>query len=137
MFHLLLSILVVGSTIPLATTLPPHWGVMRVKHAWNTVPEDWVCLGHPPAEASIDLHIALKSQHENALTDALYEVITPGHPKYVFHYFACRGTHVYHSRYGEHLSKEQIAKLVAPHADTLELVGSCLSRTACPLLRSQ
>ena len=33
-----------------------------------------------------------------------------------------------HCRYGEHLSKEQVAKLVAPHANTLELVGSWLKQ---------
>ena len=27
-------------------------------------------------------------------------------------------------RYGAHLSKEQVAELVAPHSDTLELVGA-------------
>jgi len=31
-----------------------------------------------------------------------------------------------HSRYGAHLSKEQVAEIVAPHTDTLELVSSWL-----------
>ncbi|KAF8261122.1 peptidase S8/S53 domain-containing protein [Lactarius quietus] len=106
---ILLSVLAAGSLCTLAMTLPPHWGSMRVKHAWSTIPENWVCLGHPPADTAINIQIALKPQHENALIDALYEVSSPVHPKY-----------------GEHLSKEQVAKLVAPHADTLELVGSWL-----------
>lgn len=51
----------------------------------------------------------MKPQHENALIDALLEVSTPEHPKY-----------------GARLSKEQVAQLVAPHLDTLNLVNSWL-----------
>ncbi|KAI9462798.1 subtilisin-like protein [Lactarius psammicola] len=112
MYHHLLSVLsalAAGPLYALAMTPPPHWGNMRVKHAWNAVPENWLSLGHPPAETTIDLHIALKSRNENALIDALYEVSSPGNPKY-----------------GAHLSKEQVAELVAPHTDTLELVNSWL-----------
>jgi tripeptidyl-peptidase-1 len=35
-------------------------------------------------------------------------------------------------RYGAHLSKEQVAELVAPHPDTLELLGSWLSHNKVP-----
>jgi tripeptidyl-peptidase-1 len=35
-------------------------------------------------------------------------------------------------RYGAHLSKEQVAELVAPHPDTLELVGSWLAHHEVP-----
>src|SRR6266702_1375950 len=109
-------------------TLPPYWGSMLVKHAWNTVPENWVSLDRPPAEATIDLHIALNSQRENALIDALYEVSSPGHPKYVLHYSAHGCTHVPlpYYRYGAHLSKGQVAELITPHTDTLYLVNSWL-----------
>ncbi|KAI9448987.1 subtilisin-like protein [Lactarius psammicola] len=110
-----LSVLSAGPLCPLATPLQPHWGSMRVKHAWNAVPPNWEPLGHPAAETTIDLHIALKSQHENALIDALYEVSTPKHPKY-----------------GAHLSKEQVARLVAPHPDTIELVNSWLEHYGVP-----
>jgi len=78
-----LAALTAGPLRTLAMTHPPHWGDMRVMHAWDTVLENWVCLGHPPAETTIDLNIALKSQNENAMIDTLYEVSTPGHPKYV------------------------------------------------------
>ena len=37
------------------------------------------------------------------------------------------GVHMSRYRYGAHLSKEQVAELVAPHPDTLELVGSWLA----------
>ncbi|KAI9451813.1 hypothetical protein BJY52DRAFT_1190723 [Lactarius psammicola] len=50
----------------------------------------------------IDFHTAPQPQNENALIDALYEVSTPRRTKY-----------------GSHFSKEEVAKLVEPHPDTL------------------
>ncbi|KAH9044190.1 subtilisin-like protein [Lactarius hengduanensis] len=50
-----------------------------------------------------------QANRENALIDALYEVSEPGHP-----------------RYRAHLTKEQVADLVAPRPETLELVNSWL-----------
>jgi len=41
-------------------------------------------------------------------------------------------TQPYACRYGAHLSKEQVAELVAPHPDTLELVGSWLAHHEVP-----
>ncbi|KAI0284759.1 subtilisin-like protein [Russula brevipes] len=101
----LLSIL---ASAPLG--LATYWGDLRVKHAWDYVPAKWECLDSPPVSTTIDLHLALKPGKENALIDALYEVSDPDHP-----------------RYGAHLSKEQVADLVAPHPDTLQLVGSWLA----------
>ncbi|KAH8978153.1 subtilisin-like protein [Lactarius akahatsu] len=66
-------------------------------------------MGHPPADTTIDLHIALKAKNENALIDALIEVSSPGHPKH-----------------GEHLSREEVAELVAPPSDVLELANAWL-----------
>ncbi|KAH9174031.1 subtilisin-like protein [Lactarius sanguifluus] len=83
---------------------------MRVKHTWSAVPANWETLGCPSAGTTIDLYIALNPHQETALIDALYEVSDPKHP-----------------RYGVHLSKEQVAELVRPHPDTLELVTSWLA----------
>ncbi|KAF8263397.1 peptidase S8/S53 domain-containing protein [Lactarius quietus] len=99
----------------LATPHVPRWGGMRVMHAWNAVPQNWVSMGHPHTETTIDLHLALKSHHEHALTDVLYEISNPAH-----------------SRYGAYLSKEQVAELVAPHPDTLNLVNSWLKHYDVP-----
>ncbi|KAH8994273.1 subtilisin-like protein [Lactarius akahatsu] len=99
----------------LATPLASRWNEKKVKHAWNTIPDNWVDLGHPSAGATIDLHLALKSHDEDALINALYEVSDPNHP-----------------RYRSHLSKEQVADLVAPHADTLELINSWLEHLGVP-----
>lgn len=61
-----------------------HWGDMRSKHSWNAVPEDWEYSGPPPTGTTIDLYVALTPHRENAVIHTLHEVITPGHPKYVF-----------------------------------------------------
>ncbi|KAI9453129.1 subtilisin-like protein [Lactarius psammicola] len=92
-FHCIfvLSVLATGFG-SLAKTLSPRWDDMHIMHCWNSVPKNWESLGHPPSNTTIDLYIALKPQHENALTDALY----------------------------------QVARLVAPHPNTLELVNSWL-----------
>jgi hypothetical protein len=77
-----LSILAVAR-VGLADTIAPCWDDMRVKHSWGSIPEKWEYHRHPPAGATIDLHVALKSHHENALIDSLYEVSDPKHPKCV------------------------------------------------------
>ncbi|KAH9021313.1 subtilisin-like protein [Lactarius pseudohatsudake] len=89
--------------------LSPSWDDMHIKHSWNAVPKNWESLGRPPSGTTIDLYIALKPQRENAVVDALYEVSEPGHP-----------------RYRAYLTKEQVADLVAPRPETLELVNSWL-----------
>ncbi|KAH9168797.1 subtilisin-like protein [Lactarius sanguifluus] len=83
---------------------------MRVKHAWEAIPENWESLGIPSAGTTINLHLALKPHREKALVTALYEVNSPGH-----------------SKYGLHLSKEQVAEHVMPHPHSLELVKSWLN----------
>ncbi|KAH9064391.1 subtilisin-like protein [Lactarius vividus] len=106
-YHLVsvVSLLATGPVDGLAMPLTRLWGAKKVKHSWGAVPQDWENLGHLVADTTIDLYLALKSQHESALIDALLEVSTPEHPKY-----------------GAHLSKEQVAQLVAPRSDTLNLV---------------
>ncbi|KAF8262119.1 peptidase S8/S53 domain-containing protein [Lactarius quietus] len=99
----------------LVTALSPPWHDIRTKHSWPTVPHEWEWVGHPPNGTTINLYVALKSHRENALIDALYEVSTPEHPKY-----------------GQHLSKEQVAELVAPHPDTLNFVHSWLDYNGIP-----
>ncbi|KAI9447492.1 subtilisin-like protein, partial [Lactarius indigo] len=102
-----LSVLFVFTTGPLRcfAIFAPRWNEVHVKHTWNSVPENWQNLGHPPAGTTTDLHIALKAQDENTLIDTLYEVSSPGNPKY-----------------GAHLTREQVAELVAPPSDVLQLV---------------
>ncbi|KAH9032761.1 hypothetical protein EDB85DRAFT_1954024 [Lactarius pseudohatsudake] len=121
----LLSVL---AAIPLAGLAMPHsprWGEMSSKHSWAAVPEDWQCLGPPPNDTTADLYIALKSHGgENTLIDALYEVSTPGRSKYVFSStpLLTRSPLLW-CRYGVHLSREQVAKLVC-----------CSAPAHCPFL---
>ncbi|KAI9451468.1 subtilisin-like protein [Lactarius psammicola] len=112
------TVLSVLSVVPLAklTTSPAQlWGKLRVKHAWDSVPANWECLGPPPNDTTIDLYIALQPHRENALIEALYEVSNPDN-----------------ENYGVHLSKEQVVELVTPHEDTLEFVYSWLEHYGVP-----
>ncbi|KAH8994355.1 subtilisin-like protein [Lactarius hatsudake] len=106
-----------------ATPLAP-WDDMRVKHTWSAVPANWETLGCPSAGTTIDLYIALNPYQESALIDALYEVSDPKHPRHVHLTAAPLAPS---STYGAHLSKEEVAELVRPHPDTLELVTSWLA----------
>ncbi|KAH9054641.1 subtilisin-like protein [Lactarius vividus] len=114
------------TTTPLpnfATPLAP-WGDMRVKHAWSSIPANWDTLGCPSAGTTIDLYIALNPHQEDALVDVLYQVSDPKHPRHVHLTTAPLAPSF---TYGAHLSKEQVADLVRPHPDTLELVTSWLA----------
>ncbi|KAF8261716.1 Pro-kumamolisin, activation domain-containing protein [Lactarius quietus] len=82
---------------------------------WDTIPARWESPGPLSTASTIDLRITLDPHRETALVDALYEVSDSKHPKY-----------------GSHLSKEQVAELVAPHPDTLALVQSWLKHHGVP-----
>ncbi|KAI9439517.1 subtilisin-like protein [Lactarius indigo] len=109
--HFLLS----AVTLQVGGIATSRWDDMRSKHSWNTIPENWESLGPPTADTVIDLYIALKAYHENALIDALNEVSNPRHP-----------------RYGAHLSREQVADIVAPHPHTFQLIHSWLDHHRIP-----
>ncbi|KAH8993911.1 subtilisin-like protein [Lactarius akahatsu] len=110
-----------------ATPFPPNWNHMHTKHRWNAIPGKWESIGQPPVGTTIDLSIALRPHREHALADAIHEVSNPKHPKHAL-CFILPPTHVtlLRSRYGAYLSKEQVAKLVAPHPYTLKLVETWL-----------
>src|SRR6266702_312388 len=135
-FLSVLSVLAAAPLANFATSLARPWDDIRVKHTWNAVPPDWDTLGHPPAGTTIDLHVALKAHNENALIDALYKVSDPRSPKYVLSNTLPRTIYsrvpLLRRRYGAHLSKEQVAQLVAPHPDTLELIYSWLEHHDVP-----
>ena len=74
--------LLVGPAVPLR--VPSTQGEMVVKHKWDVIPDNWLSLGPPPDDSTIELHIALQPSQKNALIDVLYEVSQPGYPKKVF-----------------------------------------------------
>ncbi|KAH8980588.1 subtilisin-like protein [Lactarius hatsudake] len=118
-----LSFLTATPLANFATPLAP-WGDMRVKHTWSAVPVNWETLGCPSAGTTIDLYIVLNPHQESALIDALYQVSDPKHPRHV-HLTPVPLAPSF--TYGAHLSKEQVAELVRPHPDTIELVTSWLA----------
>ncbi|KAH8980549.1 subtilisin-like protein [Lactarius akahatsu] len=119
-----------------ATPLAPSWHDIDVKHTWNSIPPNWEALGHPPNGTTVDLHVALKPHNENALSDALYKVSDPRSPEHVLSNVPPRTMHSHvlllRCGYGAHLSKEQVAQLVAPHPNALELINSWLRHYAVP-----
>ena len=134
----LIIVLATHAVVPLvgyAARPSPHWDDMRLQHSWSAVPEDWEYSGPPPTSTTIDLYVALMPRRKDALIQALNEVSSPGHPKYIFSTstpFSHACTHVSHCRYGAYLSREQVADLVAPHSDTLKLVHSWLEYCGVP-----
>ena len=135
-YWLVLFFLAAMPLTSLATTGISHWGDMRVKHLWDTLPGNWTYLRHPSNSTTIDLHIALKPQSENALIEALYEVSSPSHPKHVSPSLLCAPIYLrefpFRCRYGKYLTREQTAELVAPDSDTLEHVTSWLKDSGVP-----
>jgi tripeptidyl-peptidase I len=79
----LLFVLAAGFLAALTTPVALDWDIMQMKHAWNSVPINWESLGPPPVGTTINLHIFLKSHHEDVLIDTLYQVSNPEHPKCV------------------------------------------------------
>ena len=68
-----------GPTAPLRVLSPRH--DMVVKHKWDVIPDNWLSLGPPSDDTTMDLCISLEPKDKNALTDVLYEVSQPGNPK--------------------------------------------------------
>ncbi|OCH96339.1 subtilisin-like protein [Obba rivulosa] len=90
--------------------LVPRWDDFEVKHAWVEIPRGWELHGPAPADYRFDLRIGLKQARIAELITALYEVSDPAH-----------------LRYGQHLSKEEVDALVAPHSDSVDLVESWIA----------
>ncbi|KAH9056375.1 subtilisin-like protein [Lactarius vividus] len=141
-FHPLsvLSVLAFGLLSGLAKPLESHWDDLRTKHTWNSIPENWHNLGHPHVDTTIDLHIALKAQNENALTDALIDyshVAPPREDK----------AHIYPERRSPNLSRRpsnvlELAKAWLEHHGvhhstiTTKHGGSWLTLTDVPVSRA-
>ncbi|KAJ7132373.1 peptidase S8/S53 domain-containing protein [Mycena epipterygia] len=86
-----------------------RWNDVAVKHAWVETPRGWEFHSTPPGDHLLDMRIGLKQNKLEELISTLYEVSDPAH-----------------ERYGQHLSKEEVDALVAPHPDSVEAVESWL-----------
>ncbi|KIJ54289.1 hypothetical protein M422DRAFT_201377 [Sphaerobolus stellatus SS14] len=93
-----------ASTSPLQAS-----DAFQLKHSWAEIPNGWEMHSIPPPDHLIDLRIGLKESKIDELIGHLYEVSDPAHP-----------------RYGNHLSKEEVDALVAPHPETVDAVEEWL-----------
>ena len=73
-------------------------------------PSGWIQHSRAPADHKIELRIGLPQPNFHVLEQHLYEVSDP-----------------FHSRYGEHLSKQEVEELVAPHPESIENVMEWLA----------
>lgn len=73
-------------------------------------PRGWAKHANAPADHLISLRIGLPQENFRILEKHLYEVSDPAH-----------------ARYGQHLSKEEVEALVAPHPDSLSAVNDWLA----------
>ncbi|KAJ7368775.1 tripeptidyl peptidase A [Mycena albidolilacea] len=92
-----------------AAVLAPQNLTLQVKESVAS-PHGWTRLGRAHSDGGIRLHIALFQQNFTGLEQSLYEISDPDH-----------------HRYGAHLSKEEIAKFVAPHPASVSLVDGWLT----------
>lgn len=108
---MLLQTLFVTGFVPLILAKPlfSRWENVRVKHAWKEVPSGWQDQGPAPTDHEMTMRIGLKQGNLDRLLASLYEVSDPTH-----------------SRYGQHLTKEETDALVRPHADTINTVDAWL-----------
>ncbi|KAG8712539.1 hypothetical protein FRC11_014906, partial [Ceratobasidium sp. 423] len=79
------------------------------RHALREVPSGWTAVARAPAEHNIDLRIGLKQARMTELLAILGEVSDPAN-----------------ARYGKHLSKDDVDKLVAPRSESVESVEQWL-----------
>lgn len=94
----------------LLTALPvlAAFSEFKLKEAVR-VPQGWQRAGHAPIDHVISMRIGLPQANFALLEQHLYEVSDPNH-----------------SRYGQHLLKEEVEELVAPHPESLKLVDEWL-----------
>ncbi|KAH8704965.1 peptidase S8/S53 domain-containing protein [Talaromyces proteolyticus] len=92
----------------LASVVPVLGSDYQVKER-HFVPRGWNAIGSAPEDHRIELHFALKQGRFEELEQSLYEVSTPGNP-----------------RYRQHLTQEEVNDLVKPTDATLYLVEEWL-----------
>jgi len=105
----LLGLVVSLFAIPSSIAAPSNDCAYKIKQK-IAIPRGWVKHSTPPPDHLISLRIGLPQQNFHTLEKHLYEVSNPDH-----------------SRYGQHLSKEEVEALVAPHGDSLDAVDEWLS----------
>ncbi|KAI0810809.1 family S53 protease [Irpex lacteus] len=87
----------------------PHARNLKVHEFLEQAPSGFVKTGAADADTQIKLRIALVQNNPNGLIDALYAVSSPDS-----------------ATYGEHLSKEEVEKFVAPAQESVDAVNAWL-----------
>ncbi|TCD70002.1 hypothetical protein EIP91_005252 [Steccherinum ochraceum] len=93
----------------LSNAAPSKLSALKVKEE-IAHPRGWVKSHPAPADAIIELRIALPQSNFEELERHLYEVSDP-----------------FHTRYGQHLSKAEVEALVAPHPESIHVVNEWLA----------
>ena len=99
----LMSLVLVAYAIPTPNDIP-HKVKENIKP-----PRGWLKQKPAPPDHVIELRIALPQSDFETLVEHLYKVSDP-----------------FHERYGQHLSKEEVEALVAPHDESISLVDDWL-----------
>ncbi|KAI0700484.1 family S53 protease [Cytidiella melzeri] len=97
----------------------PHARSMTVHESLEDIPSGFVKTSAADPDTQIKLRIALVQSDPNGLIDALYAVSTPDS-----------------ASYGEHLTKEEVEKFVAPSQESVDAVNAWLKEegvTATPI----
>ena len=108
MFFSKLSISLCAIGIAGSSALPHVRSDYAVKE-YHPVPWAWEEVGPAPKEETIHLQIGLKQSNDGLVEKHLLETSDPGH-----------------SRYGQHLTASEIADMIRPSDETLELVKAWL-----------
>lgn len=104
-----LSLLAIG-TISTVSALPSKVRSDYAVKERHPVPLSWTNKGPAPKDETVHLQIGLKQQNEGMIEQHLLEVSDPKH-----------------SRYGQHLTTEEINEMVAPTQESVELVRAWLA----------
>ncbi|KAG7098096.1 hypothetical protein E1B28_000070 [Marasmius oreades] len=98
----LASFSLAGSTIHVPSTSTVKESVLP--------PRGWAQHNRPHPDHKIELRIGLPQPNFHILEEHLYEISDP-----------------FHERYGQHLSKEEVEELVAPHPESIDSVTAWLA----------
>jgi tripeptidyl-peptidase-1 len=102
-------LLLVAAQLCTSRILSRRWDDVAEKHAWVDIPRGWQLKAPAPANHHFELRIGLNQQGIDELIANLMEISDPTH-----------------SRYSQHLTKEQAEAFMAPHADSTTAVDEWL-----------
>ncbi|KAK2465693.1 hypothetical protein APHAL10511_002237 [Amanita phalloides] len=87
-----------------------RWDDLVEKHSWEEIPKGWKFETPASPDHVFDLRIGLK---QDKLDQVIFNLMETSNP--------------FHERYGQHLSKDEVDSLVAPHPDSIRAVEEWLT----------